>query len=397
MFLFTDLLRGRSAAVGQINGKFPAVVSNNSKEMAQSLNKIRALDLGTDGSFPGYPKYRSPWVTSTLPDPLLELQELSFGRFGKTEHLVPWVAILDAIPWARLRRLRIQGVLLERRLQDVIAKLRDLEEMCLEAVGPDTFHANCPFKRPVIHSDVNYPFFAIDFTSVPKLHALEVVGICNHVPIRNLVGSGLRALKLHKPDGRCSVVSDESQRSSSDLAMIGKLAPCLERLELDIGYVENLWHPTAIPGVEVDMEQYHFLSALSNIKELRTLRLFPPYVAREDFHSDFCSHTGLCQPLPDEQAVRICNYLRGHCRKLEVLYVSVSAMTVTLEMDFFPMNWEVRVWGDKTLVTTRQLGKNYELRQVWVGERRLTLETKKHAYWKKHIPDSENWLLSRSC
>ena len=104
---------------------------------------------------------------------------------------------------------------------------------------------------------------------------------------------------------------------------------------------------------------------------------------------------GMQQPLSDEQAVRMFNYVRSLCPKLDLLSISVSERWYHRELDFSPMNWEVKQWGNKTLVITRQLGKDYELRQAWVGERRLTMETKKHAYWKKHIPDSEDWLLTR--
>jgi hypothetical protein len=59
------------------------------------------------------------------------------------------------------------------------------------------------------------------------------------------------------------------------------------------------------------------------------------------------------------------------------------------------MNWEARSWGLKTLLTTRQLDKTYELRQIWEGDRRLTMHTKRRAYrsGKKWLTGMDDWIL----
>ena len=349
----------------------------------RTLCSVRFKDHLRNATNPNYP--------NVLPD----LRELWLGQSKASKLLrVPWSRLLNAIDWSKLNRLRIHGPNIQGRLHDVASKLHNLQDLRVDSANkPIVFHANCAYNRPPIFSDVNYPFFDVDFACLRKLKTLEIVGICNHVPIANLAGPCLTALKLHSPTSTGYAMSSESQRSSSDLVLLAKIAPLIERLELDIGYVENLWHPTAIPGVDVDLEQYRFLSALANFKSLRSLRLFPPYLTRECLQAHM--GRGMQQPLSDEQAVRMFNYVRSLCPKLDLLSISVSERWYHRELDFSPMNWEVKQWGNKTLVITRQLGKDYELRQAWVGERRLTMETKKHAYWKKHIPDSEDWLLTR--
>ena len=289
---------------------------------------------------------------------LFDVSEVWLGQLGSIQGRVSWPHVLEIVQWSRLRRLRIDGPHMQRQLHDVTSKLQCLEDLHIDASKSSTFHANCTYNRPYVWSDVNYPFFDVDFACLPRLKTLELTGICNHVPIRNVAAASLRCLKLHKPHDRSSVVSSESQRSPSDLNTLAKIAPRLERLELDIGYVEYLWHPTAIPGVDVDLEQYRFLSALSHFRSLRVLRIFPPYVAKEFIQSEH--EYGFRQPLSDEQAVRVFNYVRSLCPRLELVFISASEMRTASERDFSPMNWEIQPWGHKTLVTTRQIGKHYE-------------------------------------
>ena len=352
------------------------------------------MDLCTGNVLKRHPLYDYTEEISgpSFQGPPLRFSEVWLGRLDSIHRRVSWPHVLEMVQWSGLRRLRIDGPHLQRQLHDVTSKLQCLEELVVNATK-SIYHTNCTYNRPYLWSDVNYPFFDVDFACLPRLKTLEIIGICNHVPIRNVAAASLRALKLHQPHDRSSVVSSESQRSPSDLDTLAKIAPRIERLELDVGYLENLWHPTAIPGVDVDLEQYRFLSALSHFKSLKVLRIFPPYVAKEFIQSEH--EYGFRQPLSDEQAVRVFNYVRTVCPKLELLFISASAMDTVPERDFSPMNWEIQPWGHKTLMTTRQIGKHYELRQVWVGERRLTMETKQHAYWKKHILDPENWLLHK--
>ncbi len=389
--LFIELLRDRTVALGRVDFPIPWLVPNDAPG-SLPITRVLAINLSTGSMlhrrpFKDHPQdHSSPALLNTS----FDFGELWLGQVESNQGHVSWSDLLNIVHWSQLRRLRVDGPHLQRRLHDVSSKMQSLEELHLGAIKSTIFHANCTYSRPRIWSDVNYPFFDADFACLPKLRVLEINGICNHVPIQNVAAASLKALRLHKPDNRSSVINSESQRSPSDLAILAKTAPFIERLELDIGYVESLWHPTAVPGVDVDPEQYRFLSTLSHFRSLRVLRLFPPYVAKEFMHSPH--EYGFRQPLSDEQAVRMFNYIRSVCPKLELFSISVSALAIASDVDFDPMNWELRPWGQKTLVTTRQFGKDYELRQVWVESEGLPWKQK-----SMHTGRSMLWIQRNGC
>lgn len=300
------------------------------------------------------------------------------------------------IPWHQLRRLSVRSRNIQSCMYKLASKLPLLRDLRLIAVDVQEFHINCPYEERAntIHSDVNYPYLEIDFVSLRSLQTLEIEGICNHVPIRSLVSPNLKALKLHRPHARSSVASPESQRSPSDLIAAAKIAPNLEQLALDIGYIENMWHPTAIAGVHVDAALYHFISALKNYKHLKRLHLYPPYVPKEELQNHPEHRGDRRQPASDALIVRLFGEVNSLCPALEALTVSVSDIQLSSWQDFSPMNWEARSWGHKTTLTTRQSGKPYELRQVWIGQRRLTMETKRDAYSHQTLCRSNDWILS---
>lgn len=334
---------------------------------------------------------------AVFPLSLSSLTELWLGRHLLECYDFFWERIYSAIPWARLRRLHIHAFRDQIRLRDIMSSLIGIEHLALKAFEPSSFHTDCPYGRPppAIYNNINLPCFQIDFAALPNLRTLEIEGICNHIPIQNLVGPGLRALKLHKPNVRLSVTFPESQRSPSDLNVAAQLAPRMRKLELDIGHIENLWHPTAIPGQDVDPQLYCFLAAFSKFKHLKELRLFPPFATKGDMISARLERGPWRQqqPLSDDLAVRIFNHIRSQCSGLILLAISVTTSGIISFGEFSPMNWEVRPWGQRSLLTTRQWGKDYELRQIWVGQRRLTMETKRDTYSRYHIPLPEHWLL----
>ncbi|KAK5035839.1 hypothetical protein LTR13_005409 [Exophiala sideris] len=303
---------------------------------------------------------------------------------------------LAMIPWINLRRLSIvweYTMPLNQFIHDVAPKLPNLEALRLRADHQRLYHPACRYEIPTtgLFADTPIvPAFEVDFSHMKRLQELEIDGMCNHIPITSLLGPNLRSLRLHREDALWSVYSAESQRSHTDILTATRISPDLERLELDIGYIENLWHPTAIPGVDVDVEQYAFLNAISKFRRLRYLRLFPPFVPKDS--PRWSRSVRHCVPVSDDQAIRVFEYLRKECPSLQVL--SIAAIPSLVNID--TMCWEVKRRGDKTILTTEHRERNYQHRQIWVGQRRITGEIKRFTTPQTYLPDSEGWMLTRS-
>ena len=262
------------------------------------------------------------------------------------------------------------------------------------------------------HSDV----LRIDYDGLPALRDLQIDGICKHVALENIAGPLLTSLKLHSHSKLHNSTDPEiSQRTSAEILALAQLSPRLRCLQLDIGRISNLWKATAIPGVDVNVQLYQFLSALSNFKHLRTLRLFPPY-----FISNVFTAQGQMkqQPINDGDAVGMFLRLRDQIPTLETLAIWPSDLhffgnasigvydrrfnepAARRADDFASMAWEVFAWGEQTILTTRQARKTYRQRQVWVGQRRLRTEVLRDAYSMcdngvigGSTVDDEQWLL----
>ncbi|KAI1629145.1 hypothetical protein EDD37DRAFT_38558 [Exophiala viscosa] len=303
---------------------------------------------------------------------------------------------LAVIPWMNLRRLSIvweYTMPLNQFIHDVAPKLTNLEALRLRADHQRLYHPACRYEIPTMGLFADTPIvpaFEVDFSHMKQLQDLEIDGMCNHIPIISLLGPNLRSLRLHREDALWSVYSAESQRSHADILFASRVSPGLERLELDIGYIENLWHPTAIPGVDVDVEQYAFLNAISKFRSLRYLRLFPPFVPKDS--PRWSRSVRHCVPVSDDQAIRVFEYLRKECRSLQVL--SIAAIPSLVNID--TMCWEVKRRGDKTVLTTKHRERNYQHRQIWEGQRRITSEIKRFTTPQTYLTDSEGWILTRN-
>ncbi|OAG43522.1 hypothetical protein AYO21_02108 [Fonsecaea monophora] len=300
------------------------------------------------------------------------------------------------IPWANLRRLAIEWTFypsMNDFIYSCAPRLSHLQALRLDAFRKRHYHEACSYVSDGEDNSLGrlaeHPF-AIDFTNMPELQELEINGICNHIPITDLVGPNLRRLRLHCENPRFSVYGKESQRSHTDIITAANLAPNLEWLELDIGNIENLWHPTAIPGVDVDVEQYMFLNALTKFRHLRFLRLFPPFAPMTSQPADH--RVPHVVPVTDDQAVRIFEQLRRECPSLQIL--SIAAAPSFSDVD--TMHWEVTRQGDQTVLTTGHMNRNYNHCQTWIGQRRVRSEIKRFSTPQTYLPDSGGWMLERN-
>ncbi|EXJ64347.1 hypothetical protein A1O7_00683 [Cladophialophora yegresii CBS 114405] len=302
---------------------------------------------------------------------------------------------MSLIPWTELQRLSIDwqySVPMGDFLHSILHQLFNLRALHLRAYRQRGYHPACPYEAPpgrIFDDPPDSHLLTIDYDKIPRLEELAIDGICNHIAVSQLVGGGLRSLRLHREDNLFSVHSVESQRCHRDILLAAQLCPELEHLELDVGYIENLWQSVAVPGVDVDVGQYAFLNAISKFRRLKFLRLFPPFVARGSPHD----RRSLCHRLPvaDYQAVRIFEHLRNECPSLQLLSIAATPSFVNVDT----MSWEVRKHGDTTILTTGHKMRNYQHRQTWIGLRRIRSEIRRFEEAPAYLPESKDWWLSR--
>ena len=317
-----------------------------------------------------------------------------------------WLDVPNLVNWSDLQKLSMEGQQAQVRLSSILPKLTSLRCLHLRSSG---FHQNCSYRQLSTFSDVNYPYLDIDFDHLPYLESLSIEGHCNHLPVSSVVAPTLNHLRLHRPHRHVSTASPQSQRTASDIILAAKIAPLITHLELDINTFENLWHPTAIPGVDVDVDLYSFLSSTSKFKQLRSLRRFPPYVTQASVASGLSwsnEHRGRpdaqrAQPCSDLQAIKLFNYLRAQNKRLTMVCITPAdgfdgKDSLWFQSPLPPMHWKLKAWGNQTLMITRQKGREYELKQIWEGERKIRTETKKDVYSKAFQYDKEDeWILRR--
>jgi hypothetical protein len=220
------------------------------------------------------------------------------------------------------------------------------------------------------------------------LEELELEGFTMYLSLPQILHPQLRKLKLHVCE-LLSVPLRVKVLQAADLQTVTRQSPHVEHLEVDIGRMANLWHSTAVPGVDVDVRIYQILDTITTLPRLRRLRLFPPYWGGGRTWGE----SRLTQPLTDDAAVRLFRRLKEKSASLEALAISSDSHVAAYLAEFDPMSWELRASGEKIILTVRQANHDYEQRQVWVGERRLTTEIRRFSYQKPNIPEFEGWLI----
>lgn len=242
------------------------------------------------------------------------------------------------------------------------------------------------------------------FSHLKNLRELELDHVTSQIPLAYIANPNLRRLRVHSSDNMfrrpTELRADKFERSPEEVSTLKTLCPLLEHLELDVGDLSSLWHPTAIVGVDVDVQVYRLLNSLAKLPALTRLRLFPSYL-KGDPHRTGWPRPPFCQPLSDEQAIKVFNYLKTQHPSLQSLAISTdnefaSQATTIRELDFHAMSWTMHMLGSQTILVTRQALRDYEQRQVWVGERRLTTEIRRFAHTKPYIEDSPGWMLPPS-
>jgi len=294
------------------------------------------------------------------------------------DDLVPDTFVDALLALGSLRRLSLVGAGLCSAALSVVSQLTDLESLCLNSPMERIFHAHLR----------NHEFEGLPYLHLPRLQSLEIRYISKYLSIEHVVPKTIRHLRIeyHNRNDRLT---------SFDLRWIARHVPDLDSLEINTGALANLWHPTAVAGVDVDMEVYGMLGALSSFKKLRTLRLFPSY------WQSFAGYLHFVQPVADEQAVRLFKHIRLQCKQMRLLIISNSYLDYRTRNNIYsrdlsePVKWVVRPSGSRILLTTHQAERNYHLEQVWEGDRRLTMSTVRHYGRRLHFDELEYWTLPR--
>jgi hypothetical protein len=304
---------------------------------------------------------------------------------------------LAIVPWTRLQKLSLTGIALIEEVMEVVSgSLNSLRSLHLKAL---TLLSGSAWRgRPIPH--VVHPKSGVRLASRKAvaeassylkghpLEELELEGFTMHLSLPQILHPKLRKLKLHLCE-LLPVPLHVKVLQVSDLDTLARQSPHIEHLEVDIGRIANLWHSTAVPGVDVDVRIYQILDTIATLPRLKRLRLLPPYweVGRT------WGENRLTQPLTDDAAVRLFRRLKEKSTSLEALAISSDSHVAAYLADFDPMSWELRASGEKVILTVRQANRDYEQRQVWIGERRLTTEIRRFSYQKPNIPEFEGGMI----
>lgn len=290
-----------------------------------------------------------------------------------------------------LKRLSVLGVGLCSATLRTINQITSLESLRLNSTIDTVFHSHLR----------NHSFEGLPYLRLPNLQSLEIRYISRYLSIEHIIPSTKTLTHL-----RLEYHNRNERLTSYDLRWISRNTPNLHTLELNVGPLANLWHPTAIAGVDLDVDVYSMLEALSSFKNLRILRMFPSY-----WHSSG-GYLHFAQPVSDNQAVRIFHHLRLSCTKLSLLIIANSLLDYRSRNEVFsrglngePVKWIVRSLGGtsagvktgttgKTLLVTHEAKKMYHLEQVWEGDRRLTMNTVRHCGVRRHFDEiASGWVL----
>ena len=297
----------------------------------------------------------------------LQLKELQLSGSVFTRNQEDCLRLLTAFSWPSMERLSLSGgSLIECLLPRFGAELTSLRSLRITFFP---LHSNGSWAAP------EQTLSAVsEFLATKSMVELELDGFGKDLPIRFVASMKLRKLRLHQ----CEIGATSAQvnlRSAHEIRELAKMAPNVEHLMLDVGQISKLWHPTAIPGVDVDVHLYQIFDALSTLPHLKILHLFPR----------FCTHNDNGRVLwrqaieDDGQAVRIFKHLKAIHSSIEVLILSSDNVVARLA-DIDPMSWTVCQIGDTILLRVRQANKDYEQKQIWQGQRRLRTEIKRRFF-----------------
>ena len=227
-------------------------------------------------------------------------------EFAK-DHLPQSARICGAIAAiSSLRRLRIDGVTLCRDMIDVLPQLRELEHLSIYSRFRATFHKGCDSEDTPTE-----PTVSMSWLELPKLKTLDLRFLCGHFKVEQIVPKGLTGLRVE-------FYGAHEGFTARDLDWLSCHSPLLERLELDIGELDDIFEDTEdLKDRSLACnETRELFRCLQHFGRLRTLRLCPTYW-----------RDGKMQRIPmlnRDRVVHIFWRLRNSCPSLQMLIVCIS-------------------------------------------------------------------------
>ncbi|KKY21373.1 hypothetical protein UCRPC4_g03811 [Phaeomoniella chlamydospora] len=338
------------------------------------------------------------------------------------------VTFLNNIQWHALRSLTLSGGLsIERFLTHYADKLSSVRHISLWVFN-DTSNSD-PFGEYEAGVKATAHFLSTS-PSAENLTALELRGYSVRFPMTSITSPKLRSLRFYNYES--SSQTFPIIRPASDIRHLSQQCPLINYLAIDFPEMRNLFHPTAIPGVDAEISVYPFLQALSEFPKLTHLHLFPPYTRTT---SNYTTYT---QPFTDDDlAIKLFkhiktqqslykkslipstppplfspNNLHTHTRTrttrtpspptptplplptLTHLHLSPTNIFTKFisSSDFDAQSWfvtEAPSNSNRFFMTLRQAGKEYEQRQVWEGERRLRTEIRRDKFPRGYVEEEE--------
>jgi hypothetical protein len=367
-----------------------------------------------------YPTFNRDETTTDLIDPHFQkppltltktsfpsLTELHFHYiFNDLQPVHPaTAAFLESIPWSQLKKLSLSDPRTPIWvLPQVYKSMINLSALRMDALGPPAFMTSSQFKiLPRRTTDWRYYLaWARDVDKVTSylaehsLRELSLEGFDRTLCSWNFNVPRLRTLKIHTTEAMKLKFDERSHvRTGAEMHKIARSAPELEHLELDVPRLGKAYDPTAIPGIDFDIHLHGILDGITKLEKLKSLRLFPAFRNQNDreiLHpNNFANPGEFRQDLTDDVVVRLFQRLREKRPTLQRLLISSDNCVVHFVKDFDPTSWDISVLGNVITVVVRQADRDYEQRQIWVGERRIRTEIRHFTHHKRYLQEFKGW------
>lgn len=247
-----------------------------------SMALCNDLDYWRTTSLVPRAKFKALNLISPLPGNTSDYVQLLSSLRGARllEELYISETVLDNGPWRHLqshaqqcsllvstlpslRRLRVGGSQLTKEILEIVPSITTLEDLSIYSSHRAAFHPACS-DDSLVPSNTE----EMRWMRLPNLRKLDIRFVCRHFTIQQLVPPGLRALRIE-------FYGANEHLKPEDLTWLAQECSQMERLELDIGEMNNIF--STEDGLPMDTEVSRNFACLQSFRRLRVLRLLPSY------------------------------------------------------------------------------------------------------------------------